>query len=271
MSKSKLIPYKDTIIDRYLSGESCEKIGKDFNVGYWSVRRLLKQYNIIIRTHLDIAANRRIYSVNENYFDEIDDEYKAYWLGFLAADGGVTGKYRLKINLKYDDYDHLYKFKKHIEASNFIEYYHHPKKHPLVRLTITSKSLVESLAKYSIIPNKTYIVKPPNLSQDLILHYWRGVFDGDGCISKTLYNSYYTWVAHYCGNKYMVESFRDWIASHGIKPKKISKHLNSFQINYRAKKDFLKITTILYQGANVYLDRKYSLYLRAHEELSGDL
>ena len=46
-------------------------------------------------------------------FDTIDSEEKAYWLGFLMADGYVRSDSNvIGIELSYVDIDHMKKFKK---------------------------------------------------------------------------------------------------------------------------------------------------------------
>ena len=35
-------------------------------------------------------GSKRKYNFNENYFENIDSIEKAYWLGFIAADGYIT-------------------------------------------------------------------------------------------------------------------------------------------------------------------------------------
>ena len=52
-----------------------------FDVSEDTVRRWMKENNINIR--------KRKYNVNEQYFSDIDSPEKAYWLGFLSADGYV--------------------------------------------------------------------------------------------------------------------------------------------------------------------------------------
>ena len=60
------------------------------------------------------------YTYNENYFKIIDSEEKAYWLGFLYADGCITRFYRneklksmsLELTLQSNDIEHLKKFLK---------------------------------------------------------------------------------------------------------------------------------------------------------------
>lgn len=49
----------------------------------------------------------RKYTFNEEIFDIIDNEEKAYWLGFLAADGYVDkqlSKFGIELSIKDHDY-----------------------------------------------------------------------------------------------------------------------------------------------------------------------
>ena len=49
---------------------------------------------------------------NENIFDCIDTEEKAYWLGFIFADGSIrsNGSFIFELSLKGSDINHLHKF-----------------------------------------------------------------------------------------------------------------------------------------------------------------
>ena len=48
---------------------------------------------------------------NRHIFDNIDNEEKAYWLGFIVADGYLNlDKHMLRIKLGHKDKQHLIKF-----------------------------------------------------------------------------------------------------------------------------------------------------------------
>ena len=53
----------------------------------------------------------------DRYFQTIDTENKAYWLGFIYADGCVSKDlHYLTIDLSIADIDHIEKFKNEIDA-----------------------------------------------------------------------------------------------------------------------------------------------------------
>lgn len=66
-------------------------------------------------------AGKRLYSLDENYFNSIDSEDKAYWLGFIFADGCISvseGIERIfSIRLSVRDIMHLEKFKVYIKTN----------------------------------------------------------------------------------------------------------------------------------------------------------
>ena len=55
-----------------------------------------------------------MYKYNENFFEKIDSPRKAYWLGFLYADGCILDQRKskiLEITLSKNDKNHLQKLK----------------------------------------------------------------------------------------------------------------------------------------------------------------
>jgi hypothetical protein len=103
-----------------------------------------------------------------NYFEYIDNSHKAYWLGFLWADGYVWKRirnrgveYGLKLDLSSIDYDMLVQFKKDLNIYTDIKSYTPYKNsfsttNGVCRCSYYNKTMVSMLMdKYGIIPHRT--------------------------------------------------------------------------------------------------------------------
>ena len=180
----------DNIISLYNSGMSQDNIADILHVSRPTIRKILHKNNIHIR---DNTENRDYY-INENYFDNIDTQNKAYVLGFLYADGNVgKNKYRIQLSLQEGDKEILEKIKADMEYTaelSFRNFRQYNEKYNIQTqnqycLSITCKHMWEALGNLGVIPNKTHVLKYPDFLQDEYhKHFIRGVLDGDGCIHK---------------------------------------------------------------------------------------
>lgn len=155
-------------------------------VGRTTIKQWLKELNLPIRT---FAEGKR-YSIthrcckNEKYF-QIENHNMAWLLGFLASDGTVDRKRnKIKIGLSKKDEEILEKIRQEVQIENKLTYYTTNKGYDVVELAWVCVQHKDDLAKYSIIPNKSLVLKPPYvLDRKYWIDYIRGYFDGDGCIS----------------------------------------------------------------------------------------
>ena len=81
MGKRKEIDVEEVIRLYTEDNLSASKISKLFNVDVATITNRLKVNNI------EVKKTHRKYLINKDYFEVIDTEDKAYWLGFLMADG----------------------------------------------------------------------------------------------------------------------------------------------------------------------------------------
>jgi len=131
---------------------------------------------------LRLSRAHRKYNLDETFFEKIDNQGKAYWLGFLSGDGAITeNKVRLSLGIK--DEKHLQKFKEVVKWTGK-DYYHRDT--DALEIYFRSSKMVNDLAIYSITARKTYTVKFPNIPKPLEKHFIRGVFDADGGINKAV-------------------------------------------------------------------------------------
>ncbi len=218
--------------------------------------------------HGDPEGGWHAYRFDQTFFDVIDTEAKAYWLGFITADGcvqagavGTAGwqRHSLYVKLKASDAGHLEKLKAALSAENPVR----PVPPtglagPGAELTLSSQHLVESLIRLGVTPRKSLTVQPWNGPADLMRHYWRGLVDGDGTIVRHP-QARDKWHLRLLGSEACVEAFRVWAVSVcGTAAKKYPKgNIWSFTVGGLASPQAL--VRGLYDGATVYLDRKHEL------------
>ena len=174
------------ILENYINKElSYKEIAKIFNVNEKTIKINAKKYGLTSKIG---SQGARKHKFNERYFENIDSEEKAYWLGFIAADGCVyknKQSYRLQINLKGSDIDHLKKFQKAICSDYKITEKKVGKAQSnTCQLKINSTKMCNDLIKNNIIERKSIIFEPPILNKNLMSHFIRGYFDGDGWITS---------------------------------------------------------------------------------------
>lgn len=113
------------IITKKANGELNSKLMEEYGIKYHLIYQVLK------RNGKDKPISNKRYDVNDNYFENIDTEEKAYWLGFLYADGyvraikckdGLTNRFgELKLKLSINDKEHIELFKKCICSTHKIK------------------------------------------------------------------------------------------------------------------------------------------------------
>lgn len=211
-------------------------------------------------------SNHGKYHVNQDYFEVIDNEWKAYWLGFLYADGCVTikkdgGKVKnsLSISLKVEDKEHVQKFLNSVQSdtivreckTNYKDYYS-------AKATINNQKICRDLYNQGCTPKKTFTLKFPNLRDDLIRHFVRGYFDGDGCISINKKNK--SVIVSFVGTEDILENItqifmKECGAIHPVFQKNGYKN-NIVSVGWGNIYTCKKIYQYLYKDCNIYLDRK---------------
>jgi hypothetical protein len=172
---------KKNIIKLYESGKRPQEIAKKFKVSDVAIRHLLHRENVKLRS---LSESHWWYDINEDFFDKIDSEQKAYFLGILYADGcNKTSRKTVALFLKKDDIELVKKLNRLIYPKKQVVY---DKKNTMVGITINNKKIAERLEVLGMVKNKTFkIIFPDWLKKELYPHFIRGYFDGDGHIGTT--------------------------------------------------------------------------------------
>lgn len=197
------------------------------------------------------------------HFENIDTEEKAYWLGFLYADGYVSAKEdKIELCLAEKDFHHLEKFKNFIGLPNKICYRAATKAY---RYSFRSTSCKQDLIKQGCVPKKSLILHFPTTEQvpDVLLrHFLRGYFDGDGwftntesCFEAGLISSQ-DFINSFLAK---IESFIDVKIDSTVK--NVHRENGAKKYSFYSKHDVTVFLDFLYQDSSIYLDRKYEHYL----------
>lgn len=244
------------------SGLSYAKIAKEIGKSKQTVSYYLKQEGYgpnekYIRTNQN-QPNKKY--VDENFFENIDTEEKAYWLGFMYADGCVnTSRESFELSLKEEDYDHIVKFKKSLHSEHNIgkkKKYTKDKCYISYRLCIRNKKMKQDLIKHGCVPKKTKVLTFPELRDDLIIHFIRGYVDGDGCITshKTSKIS-----LEILGTYEFLSAIRNYFKLDSDKYIYSFSHSDIERLIITGQKAF-NIIERMYKDSTISLDRKFNRY-----------
>ena len=247
----------------YVAGQNVASIARKLNTSQPNV-----QYQLH-KSGLWKYKGTRKYRCNYQYFKSIDDERKAYWLGFIAADGNVFGG-TLHIGVHVKDAEHLKVFRDDIKANYPVrikEYVSKGKKSKIARIDIYSKELVLYLAGVGIHPNKTPTLEwesiVRHMDTELIRHFYRGFSDGDGSWTFSSRRSP-KWCT-VCHSKLFMDGMLSWL-NNALESKMCPYfHNNSWRIDVAGWKRCEMIFDLMYKDVNVLLPRKVE---RAKEVLN---
>lgn len=267
---TKILKLSDSeIIDLYNSGLSSIKISKLAECSDSTIREHLKKNNIALKSNKEYRTTQKF---NENYFHFIDTEDKAYWLGFMYADGNLTKtRNQYKIQLRVNDKEVIEKFIKSINGNISVKEYSYPNRKTYYGIFLTSEKMFNDLKFHGCVPNKSLVLTfPITIPNYLKRHFIRGYFDGDGCVcisnkkwTKTpktnpiiCYNK--TIIIDICGTKEFLTELSK-IGKFSIGKDK-RRPTNCWYLRSNDKNKIKKFYYYLYLHSTVYLERKKKLF-----------
>lgn len=197
----------------YQSGQTCQQVADKFGLKQCTVWEMLKRRGV---TRSGATVHRK-YACNFEAFDTITSE-SAYWIGFLITDGCIDGRGGVHLQIQDGDREHLEKFRTFLKSEHPI-YTIHPKKYAksfnsgvACKMSIISKQLSDSLARYGVVQKKSLTMKVVGLENND--DFWRGVIDGNGSIMiKTQSNRPYPLLSLCSGSHEFMEQFYAYLIS----------------------------------------------------------
>jgi hypothetical protein len=251
---------KDVIIAMYNEGScSLSDIAKKLECGRSGIIYKLKEWNVPKRPRIKYETRyNAIYNVDYHYFDNIDDEHKAYWLGMLLSDGFVNNR-EISLRLQKCDKEIVEMFKNDLKAEHPIK----TNSYGAATLTITSHDMCNTLMEYGFHNKKSYNFNLDKLlrviSNEYENHFVRGLFDGDGSVKYYKYDYQKTPFFHlgytgllnvceYVDSKFEIGTFID------------EGNNLTYTLRTHNPKKIIDIYDYLYKDATIYLSRKYNTF-----------
>lgn len=189
------LEHYETIFKLYEAGLTLQQIHEQYYPEFST-----DQINYICRERGITRSRGKKSILNHEYFNKIDSQEKAYWLGFLFADGAVRKEknkgdsWSVTFGLMKEDKYIVEQFVKDVESSLSVKEYinntgfqrRDGRPHIECRITLYSKELVHTLMRHGIVENKSLLLdKIPNIPEELYRHFVRGFFDGNGSITHS--------------------------------------------------------------------------------------
>lgn len=208
--------------------------------------------------------------INDGYFEHIDTPLKAYFLGFIYADGWIvcneqTGNYEFGMELQSEDKYVLERLNKEIGEKNII--YHSAPENVLIRgeqiahsghsdiLRIYSKKMVYDLIKNGIATNKTLKDLCPIVEDKFFFDFLRGYIDGDGCYYIDN-NQIYMHIT--CASTSPLKYIQGKLNNYGIKTQIYSENKRKHRLMCTSFNEINKLVNHLYYEDGLFcLERKY--------------
>lgn len=243
--------HKDEIIQKYLKGNSSKTIAQFYGLSDdHLIIRLLREMNVPVR------STGYISKTDQSLFETIDSELSAYVLGLITADGNVSKDYGIHIHLTEIDKPLLEDInQKFYNGTGHFLIENKKTKKNVARLSICGKQICKNLSKYGVVPNKSKILTQIMIfSDELMPHYLRGLFDGDGVCAC---NKHYLRLGYCAYQKEFVLSFQDYLCDKLVlKKNQLFNTGNCWQCSWGSRQDIKKIYHYFYDNASIFLPRK---------------
>ena len=263
---------KNKVVEYYLeSPKTISNVAKHFNYSNPTIIKILNERKIERWKKAQINNP----SLQENFFENIDSEYKAYFLGLIISDGNVfktnegNRQFSISITLQEEDKYLLEEFKTCVNANTNINsdgrgcYY----------FAIRSDKMAKDLESLGIVPRKSYHTYLPNIPQEFLPHLIRGIFDGDGSFQAKQTDRRFLHNLSFCGSHQLMEDlaklFNDLgtkteVKVYDYKDRKLS------EIKLQSYYDIVLIGDWFYKDSTIYMKRKRDKFNLIKDKAHGN-
>lgn len=229
------------------------------------ISKVLDKHNIVKRTNEEY----RKLPIDESYFETINDQRKAYLLGYIYADGCIYYNKRFKLTSSEENIEALQILKQELKAEREITDHikgkgSYAEGKPGYEFCFTNSKICNDLKQLGVKENKTFTIEFPTkeqLPEEFERHFIRGYFDGNGSIYSVFnkkWGKYEYTVSFSAGSKNILIGIQQRISlltgsKANIYP---YKNRNAFDYKIGGANNLEKIYHYFYDDAELFLGRK---------------
>lgn len=256
---------EDIIYNYLYLNKGLKETGKIVGYDYKTVQKVLEQNDIPIKPSGNESQQQ--YFVDEAFFLKQSRDL-GYILGMFGSDGCVAkNRNMMYIELQRSDREILEKINAVIKNDRPVKDYETGRGYENSKIYFYSRIIKDELAKYNIIPNKTYDSRyqfPDKLNEEFYPDYIRGLFDGDGSVkARTGYNVPVWQIDG--SSKQIMEKIQEYLNKFGIKTtiqEQMKVNISIYRILCSNISGCRKIFELMYYpGVSLYMKRKYDKYV----------
>lgn len=254
----------NNIIAMYQNNISLREIERITHHGRPALAKMLTELGI----KTSQGNHYRKYFFNFDFFEKINNELSAYWLGFMYADGCILpqnkyGEQEFKIQINEKDLELLEHFKEDIQSTYPIRY-DKTKESVMVIQSLRSQKTVDDLKRLGCVEKKSLLLTFPTENQvpkEFVYHFIRGYFDGDGSITSFQLRPTHalSYSVNFVGTESFIKSLSPYLLEMGsIFPDK--RKINSWYLGIQGNQQVKKVYELLYNNSTRYMQRKYDKF-----------
>lgn len=234
--------------------KSLREIAEIKGVSHAAILGFIKKNNIPTRDHSEATKiwRKRERIVNVDFFTNMNTDL-AYIIGLWASDGTILDRGSFALGMSDADVIEWVADKISYTGTIHKTVTDYSTKHAI---QFTAPELLQEFEKYNLVPRKSLILEFPSLSQEMIPHYIRGVFDDDGSIRKDKYSFHFNIVS---GSKPFIDTVKRLIENQIGGDRKIkydSRGNGLYTYNVYGKDSLYKLGKWLYLDDSFGMSRK---------------
>jgi hypothetical protein len=248
------------LINSYYTTHSYKKTAKLFGITEHLSRKMLLDNGVVLNSS---THNTKHHLKDEFCLKNIDSEWKAYFLGLICADGNIS-KRKTQITLQEQDAYILHELAKLLYTDSY-HFHTRPAKKPThqdqISMRIENRKFTDIVKSHDIPERKSLILNfPKTIPSEMMHHFVRGYFDGDGSISgssrrKSEYRS------TIIGSVSFITTLSDILTANNIHNKiRFLKNKPVIILEIIRKHDLVRFHDFIYKDANLLLKRKYEKF-----------